>query len=183
MKETERPMLDGTVEVDETWVGGKEHKGRGWNRPGNNKEVVIGIRQRGGELRFFRASDVKSGTLAKYISENISTDVDVIMTDEYPGYPKAMIKSGIRGTQHETIRHRDRVYVRGDIHTNTVESAFSLLKRGIMGSWHKISAKHLPAYLDEMTFRFNRRKSQALFLDTLRHMVTAPVLTFERLTA
>jgi transposase-like protein len=183
MKETERPMLDGTVEVDETWVGGKEHKGRGWNRPGNNKEVVIGIRQRGGELRFFHASDVKSGTLAKYISENISTDVDVIMTDEYPGYPKAMIKSGIRGTQHETIRHRDRVYVRGDIHTNTVESAFSLLKRGIMGSWHKISAKHLPAYLDEMTFRFNRRKSQALFLDTLRHMVTAPVLTFERLTA
>jgi transposase-like protein len=129
MKETERPMLDGTVEVDETWVGGKEHKGRGWNRPGNNKEVVIGIRQRGGELRFFHASDVKSGTLAKYISENISTDVDVIMTDEYPGYPKAMIKSGIRGTQHETIRHRDRVYVRGDIHTNTVESAFSLLKR------------------------------------------------------
>jgi hypothetical protein len=56
------------------------------------------------------------------------------------------------------------------------------LKRGIMGSWHKISAKHLPAYLDEMTFRFNRRKSANLFLDTLRHMVTAPVLTFDKLT-
>jgi len=67
--------------------------------------------------------------------------------------------------------------------TNTVESAFSLLKRGIMGSWHKISAKHLPAYLAEMEFRFNRRKSSTLFLDTLRHMVTAPVLTFEKLTA
>jgi transposase-like protein len=183
MKEADRPMLDGTVEMDETYIGGRERKGRGWNRPDNNKEIVIGLRQRGGELRFFHASDVKSGTLAKYIKENVSTDVDVIVTDEYPGYPKAMIASGINGLQHETIRHKERVYVRGDIHTNTVESAFSLLKRGIMGSWHKISAKHLPAYLDEMTFRFNRRKNANLFLDTLRHMVTAPVLTFEKLTS
>jgi transposase-like protein len=183
MKEVEKPMLDGTVEIDETYIGGREHKGQGWNRPDNNKEIVIGIRQRGGELRFFHATDVKSGTLAKYISENISTDVDVIMTDEYPGYPKAMIASGINGLQHETIKHKDRVYVRGDVHTNTVESAFSLLKRGIMGSWHKISAKHLPAYLDEMSFRFNRRKNANLFLDTLRHMVTADPLTFDQLTA
>jgi hypothetical protein len=71
----------------------------------------------------------------------------------------------------------------GDIHTNTVESAFSLLKRGVMGTWHKVSAKHLPAYLDEMCFRFNRRKNPDLFTDTLRHMITAPVLTFEKLTA
>ena len=70
----------------------------------------------------------------------------------------------------------------GNIHTNTVENAFSLLKRGISGTWHKVSAKHLPAYLDEMMFRFNRRDSDVLFLDTLRHMVTAPVLTFEKLT-
>jgi transposase-like protein len=183
MKEVEKPMLDGTVEVDETWVGGRERKGRGWNRPDNNKEIVVGIRQRGGELRFFHASDVKAGTLAQYIKENVSTDVDVIVTNEYPAYPKAMIAAGIKGGQHETIRHKDRVYVRGDVHTNTVESAFSLLKRGIVGSWHKISAKHLAAYLDEMTFRFNRRKKANLFLDTLRHMVTAPVLTFEKLTA
>ena len=158
-------------------------RGRGWNTPDNNKEIVIGIRQRGGELRFFHAIDAKSGTLAKYIQENISTDVEVMVTDELPAYPKAMIGSGVHGSKHKTIRHRDKVYVHGDIHTNTVESAFSLLKRGIMGSWHKISAKHLPAYLAEMEFRFNRRKSPALFLDTLRHMVTAPVLTFEKLTA
>jgi len=183
MKETDRPMLDGTVEMDETYVGGREHKGKGWNRPDNNKEIVIGLRQRGGELRFFHASDAKSGTLAKYIQENVSTDVDVMVTDEYPAYPKAMIASKISGLKHKTIRHRDKVYVDGDIHTNTVESAFSLLKRGIMGTWHKISAKHLPAYLEEMTFRFNRRKNANLFVDTLRHMVTSPVLTFEKLTA
>ena len=71
----------------------------------------------------------------------------------------------------------------GDITTNGIESAFSLLKRGILGSWHKVSAKHLPAYLEEMTFRFNRRGRSDLFVDTLRHMVTADPLTFERLTA
>jgi len=183
MKEVNRRMLDGTCEMDETVVGGREHKGRGWNRPDNNKEIVIGIRQRGGDLRFFHASDIKSGTLAKYIQENVSADVDIMVTDEFPAYPKAMIKAGVHGSKHKTIRHRDKVYVDGDVHTNTVESAFSLLKRGIIGSWHKISAKHLPAYLDEMQFRFNRRKNPDLFIDVLRHMVTADPLTFEQLTA
>jgi ISXO2-like transposase domain len=70
-----------------------------------------------------------------------------------------------------------------DIHTNTIENAFFLLKRGIIGSWHKVSAKHLPAYLEELSFRFNRRNRSDLFLDTLRHMVTADPLTFEKLTA
>jgi hypothetical protein len=58
-----------------------------------------------------------------------------------------------------------------------------LLKRGIMGTWHRVSVKHLPAYLEEMTFRFNRRKNSDLFIDTLHHMITAPVLGFEKLTA
>lgn len=183
MKEADRPMLDGTVEMDETYIGGRQHRGRGWNKPDNNKEVVIGIRQRGGELRFFHAEDAKSGTLARYIQESVSADVEVMVTDELPAYPKAMITAGVKGSKHKTIRHRDKVYVDGDVHTNTVENAFSLLKRGIVGTWHKISAKHLPAYLAEMEFRFNRRKNPDLFVDTLRHMVTAPVLTFQKLTA
>jgi transposase-like protein len=90
---------------------------------------------------------------------------------------------GIHGRKHKTIKHKDKVYVDGEVHTNTAESAFSLLKRGIIGTWHKISAKHLQAYLDEMTFRFNRRKRHDLFIDTLRHMVTADPLSFEKLTA
>jgi transposase-like protein len=182
MKEADQPKLDGKVEMDETYVGGKMHGGM-TGRGSENKEIVIGIRQRGGTLRFFHSTDIKSGTLAKYIKKNISQDVDVIMTDDFSAYPLAMIKSKIHGSRHETIQHKRKVYVRGDVHTNTVESAFSLLKRGIMGSWHKISAKHLSAYLDEMTFRFNRRDSDVLFLDTLRHMVSSPTLTFERLTA
>src|SRR5438445_6820510 len=72
---------------------------------------------------------------------------------------------------------------RGQVNTNTVESPFSLLKRGIVGTWHRLSAKHLPAYLNEMTFRFNRRKSRDLFVDTLRHRISAPVLTFVQVTS
>jgi transposase-like protein len=168
--------MGGTVEMDETYVGGAHSGKRG--RGADGKEIVIGIRQRGGDLRFFHAEDVKSGTLAKYIQEHISDDVDVVVTDDFSSYPKAVGK-----LPHETVTHSAGEYVRGDIHTNTVESAFSLLKRGIVGSWHKVSAKHLPAYLNEMTFRFNRRKSSDLFVDTLRHMVSADPLTFEELTA
>jgi transposase-like protein len=182
MRQVEKPMLDGKVEVDETYVGGK-NIGKGHEAYKDNKEVVIGIRQRNGELRFFHASDNASGTIAKYIRENVSEDVDVIFTDDWRGYPKAMRALGIPKSKHKTINHSGKVYVMGDIHTNTVENAFSLLKRGIIGTWHKVSAKHLAAYLEEMTFRFNRRKRPDLFLDTLRHMITAPVLTFERLTA
>ena len=183
MKEVDRPMMDGTIEVDETYVGGIQ---RGHQRKAgfgeSTKQIVIGIRQRGGDLRFFHAQDAKSGTLAKFIKENVSADVEVIMTDEFQAYPTAL-KTLALAEKHKTIKHKAKVYVDGDIHTNTVENAFSLLKRGIIGTWHRIWAKHLAAYLDEMTFRFNRRKNANLFLDTLRHMVTAPVLTFDKLTA
>ena len=87
-------------------------------------------------------------------------------TDDFSTYPKAIATAGVLG-EHQAINHSKGVYVIGDLHTNTVESAFSLLKRGIMGTWHKISAKHLPAYLDEMTWRFNNRKNRFLFRNTL----------------
>ncbi|MGC9989312.1 MAG: IS1595 family transposase [Terriglobales bacterium] len=183
MKQVDQPMLDGTVEMDETYVGGKQRGyGSGWRGERHTKEVVIGIRQRGGDLRFFHADDAKKGTLAKYIKENISTDVEVIITDELPAYPSA-----VGDLNHKTVNHTAKEYARYEngacVSTNTVESAFSLLKRGIIGSWHKVSAKHLAAYLDEMTFRFNRRKRSDLFIDTLRHMVTSNPLTLDHLTA
>lgn len=181
MNEVNKPALNGTVEIDETYIGGKQrghqHK---VGHPECKKQVVLAIRQRGGDVRFFHAGDVRVGTLEAFIKDNVAEDVDVIMTDEYGVYPPAM---GMFKTKHRTIRHKDGVYVNGDIHTNTVENAFSLLKRGIIGTWHRVSAKHLSAYLAEMEFRFNRRNRSDLFLDTLRHMVTADPLTFERLTA
>jgi transposase-like protein len=181
MTEASRPMLDGKVEVDETYVGGRGH-GLGQRGRGTKKEPVIGIRQRGGELRFFHAKDVTGGILENFIRENVSNDLDVLFTDDYSLYRGVAKRLGMKD-KHKTIRHSFRIYTDGDTHTNTVESAFSLLKRGIVGTWHKISAKHLQAYCEEMCFRFNRRKRSDLFIDTLRHMVTAPVLTFEKLTA
>jgi transposase-like protein len=180
MTQTDKPMLDGKVEMDVTYVGGW-NKGKGRVARMDNKEVVVGIRKRNGDLRFFHARDAKGGTLAQYIRENISEDVEVIFTDDASANEAAMRKA--KRTNHKKINHSSGVYVMGDIHTNTVESAFSLLKRGIMGTWHRISAKHLPAYLEEMEFRFNRRKRSDLFVDTLRHMVTSSVLTFQKLTA
>src|SRR5438477_8851846 len=105
-----------------------------------------------------------------------------MMTDDLNVYPSAIKQADVGSDRHKTVNHSAGIYVMGEVHTNTVENAFSLLKRGIMGTWHKISAKHLLAYLDEMTFRFNRRKRPDLFVDTLRHMITAPVLTFDKLT-
>jgi transposase-like protein len=178
MVESQKPMLDGKVEMDETYIGGKTQDPFRFA----NKEVVVGIRKRGGELRFFHAKDARGGTLAKYIRENLSEDLDILYTDDANAYKGAAKHLRAQG-KHKTIRHKLRIYAKGDTYTNTVESAFSLLKRGIMGSWHRVSAKHLQAYCEEVAFRFNRRKRPDLFVDTLRHMITAPVLTFERLTA
>ncbi len=168
-------MLDGTVEIDETYVGGKFRKGM----PHTEKQVVIGIRQRGGQLRLIHAADVKAKTVREILGDHLSEDVEVIITDEAAVYHFALNKG--QRAKHKTIQHK-KEYVSGLVHTNTAESAFSLLKRGIMGTWHNISAKHLQSYLDEMVFRFDRRYNPDLFVDTLRHMITAPVLTFKNLT-
>jgi transposase-like protein len=179
MPETNKPNLSGTVEMDETCVGGKR---RGFGRPRGmeNKEVVVGIRKRNGELQMFHLADSKSATLAKYIRENISEDVEVIITDEWPANPDAMRRTGV--TRHKTIQHKRRISVDGDIHTNTVENAFSLLRRGLMDTWHNVSPKHLPAYLDEMCFRFNNRKNPYLFRDTVLKLISSSNLEYKGLT-
>jgi transposase-like protein len=180
MAECDKPMLNGQIEMDETYVGGKghglEHRGRG-----TRKRPVIGIRQRNGELRLFHAKEVTGRVLEKFLKENVGEDVDVFFTDELNTYKGAAKRMGLKD-KHQFVRHSEKEYVRGNVHTNTIENAFSLFKRGLRGSWHKLSAKHLQAYLEEMCFRFNRRKDSSLFLDTLRHMITAPVLTFRTLT-
>jgi len=183
MKDVNPEPLESVVEMDETYVGGKERSGKRGRPKDSKKQVVVGIRQRDGELRFFQAEGAKSGTLAKYIRENVSSDVDVIVTDEWAAYPSAMMEAGVHGSKHETIRHKDGIYAQGAVYTNTIESASSLLKREIVGSWHKVSAKHLAAYLDEMTFRFKNRQNPYLFRDTMIRLLEAPVLEYKKLTA
>lgn len=183
MKEVSPEPLSGVVEIDETCIGGRVHGKGTQGRSLKTKEVVIGIKQRHGELRFFHAEDVKAGTLAKYIKENVSDDVDVIMTGDFASCPFATDKAGLSRDKPKSINHSTGLYVDGDITTNGIESAFSLLKRGIVGTWHKISAKHLAAYLDEMTFRLNNRDNPFLFRDTMMKLIEAPVLEYKKLTA
>jgi transposase-like protein len=182
MLETKKGKLDGIVEIDETYVGGRAPRGQGYTGRYTPKQIVIGIRQRSGELRMFKAKDVKAGTLANFIREHVSEDVDVIMTDDFASYPFALERADIPRTKHQTINHSGRVYVMGNVNTNTVESAFSLLKRGVMGTWHKVSAKHLPAYLDEMCFRFNNRKNPYLFRDTVLKLISSKNIEYKKLT-
>ncbi len=176
MLEVAPEKLGGTVEIDETYVAGKKRR---WRAKGD-VSVVIGIRQRNGDLRLIRAEDVKSATVREIINANVGSHVEVIMTDESAIYPYALDK--MQKNLHKTINHT-REYAHGDVHTNTVESAFSLLKRGIVGTWHKVSAKHLPAYLDEMCFRFNNRKNPFLFRDTMLKLIDSPNLEYKHLTA
>jgi transposase-like protein len=183
MQATERQSLGEIGDVDETMVGGRR-RGRRHKvgHPQRKKQVVIGIRRRGGKLRFFNAQDVKRGTLAKYIKENLSQNVDVIMTDEFGGYPAAIAKAGVPA-KHKPGKHKAGVSVAGDSYTNTAESAFSLLKRGIAGTWHRVSAKHLQAYLNEVCFRVDNRKNPYLFRDTLLRLLKAEHLEYQKLVA
>jgi transposase-like protein len=181
MVQVDKPMLDGKIEIDETYVGGKDRGSLGGR--GTDKEIVIGIRQRNGELRLFHAEDVKAKTIARFIKENVSKDVEVIFTDDFASYPYAMERAGIPRTRHKTINHSKKIYVFGDIHTNTIENAFSLFKRGVRGTWHHISAKHLASYLEEMCFRFNNRKNPYLFRDTIIRLIESPNVEYKTLTS
>jgi transposase-like protein len=180
MEVSNRPKLSGIVEVDETYVGGKQ---RGSKNRFKNKEVVMGIRERGGELRLKHITNNGVEDLGQQIKENISHDAKMVITDEWIAYPRAMLSAGINGSKHETIRHKDKIYVRGEIYTNTVESAFSLFKRGIVGSFHSVSGKHLHRYLSEFEYRFNGRKESDLFGSTLAHMVSTKEMKYAELTA
>lgn len=149
--------LQGTVEADELYLGGKpRYKGTNRARAFAEKTPVVGIVQRGGDVRFKMLQRVTSDQLGQFIAENADLSCRLI-TDELPAY-KAVGKAFIQG--HETVTHAAREYVRAgtDIHSNTVEGVFSLIRRGVMGTFHSVSRKHLPNYLNEFQFRWNTRK-------------------------
>lgn len=155
MGEQPATKLTGTVEVDETYVGGKPrfHPAK---RGTSARTPVVAMVQRGGDVRFRMMERVTAGKLANLIAENADLTCRVI-TDESPAYVKVGRK--FQGG-HESVKHSQREYVREgtDIHSNTVEGVFSLLKRGVMGTFHSVSKKHLPNYLNEFEFRWNTRK-------------------------
>lgn len=149
--------LQGTVEADECYVGGAPRRGSGvHNKRGRStrKTPVFGVVERDGKARLKVHSRVTSKNLKAALLEYADQSARLI-TDEFPHYIKAG-KAFAGG--HETVKHADGEYARGDIHSNTVESLFSLIKRGMFGTFHSVSKKHLPRYLDEFAFRYNARK-------------------------
>lgn len=175
-EENPEPMDGLEYEMDETYVGGRLRRGMGAENRLINKQIVVAIKQRDGDVRFFHAKDVKSTTLARYIKDNISPEATLICTDELTSYPGAVKLSGLRGLQHESVNHTAGVYVSGNVTTNSVESSFSLFKRGLVGSYHRLSVKHLRRYLHEFQFRQNNRRNPALFQDVLKGIASKPRL-------
>ena len=150
-------MLKGVVEMDETYIGGKatgsKKTGRSW---GSNKTCVVSLVERGGNARSLVLDRVTSKNLHGAIMEHVQ-DGSTVVTDDFLAYrnmPKIFT--------HKPVKHSAKEYLRKekdlDVHTNTVESKFSLLKRGIVGTFHQVSKKHLPLYLAEFDHRFNHRK-------------------------
>jgi transposase-like protein len=178
----EMPQLDGiAVEVDETFIGGKD-KHRHWNKKshitgGSGTMAVIGAVERGGAVRAKVIHTTNTETLDGFVREAVSQKVTLVSTDEHNGY--RLLGNDYN---HGVVAHSKGEYVVGAIHTSTIESFWSLLKRGIVGSYHKVSKEHLPAYVAEFEFRFNNRKNPHLFRDTLKRLLSTEPLPFEKLT-
>ncbi len=175
LNEVDVQLLRGIVEADETFVGGEVHgRGRGYR---GNKTVVVGAFQRDGAIRLQVVRGRDRETLHGFIRENVAGDAQAIYTDDWKAY------EGIADadTKHETVNHSEKEYVRGDVHTNSMENVWSLLKRSIVGSYHQVSAKHLDAYLDELEFRFNNRENPYMFRDAMLKMLVVETLPYKKL--
>jgi transposase len=144
--------LGGAIEMDETYIGGHEPQIRR-GRPANSKKaIVFGMVERQGRVRAVPVANAKARTLLPHVIQRVLPR-SIIYTDEHAGYKRL----GQHGYDHRRIHHIEGVYVSGDVHTNTIEGFWSLVKRGIDGVYHAVSAKHLQGYLNEYAWRYNRR--------------------------
>jgi transposase-like protein len=158
--------LMGIVEADETFVGGlaknrhKDKRGDGsGGTGGSGKSMVAGAVERKGNVVARVVANVRAETLETFIAEAVSAKVSLLCTDQWVGYKHLKDKN----FPHEMIDHAAAEYVVGAVHTQTIEGFWSLIKRGIMGSYHKVSRKYLPLYVAEFQFRYNNRHNPDIF--------------------
>jgi transposase-like protein len=163
MMDPDFKKLMGIVEVDETFIGGKD-KNRHWDKKshitgGSGKTGVIGAISRKGNVVCQIIESTDKATLNRFVTETVSDKVNLVATDEWRGY-NDLHRLGYR---HKKVHHATGEYVHGKIHTNNLDSFWSLLKRGIVGTYHNVSRKYLPLYLNEFSYRFNNRGNPDIF--------------------
>ena len=173
MADDGEPLTGGQVEVDETYMGGvRSGQKRGGRPPGNDgkKAAVLGMVERKGRVVATTIPNAKASTLLPRIQERVLPE-STVYTDEWKAYNRLGKKNS--GYTHRRIKHKERIYVSGDVHTNTIEGFWSLTKRGIAGVYHAVSSKHLQGYLNEHQWRYNQRheKTRSQFSSLLLRAV------------
>jgi hypothetical protein len=167
MKDSEWEQLIGVVEIDEVYLGGLEKNKHKSERVGNwrgpRKTEVIGAIARKGNVVCQMVEEADFSTYDDFVKKTVSSKVELLATDETFRY-RNLRKLGF---PHDFVTHRNEEYVRGEVHTQTIESFWSLLRRGIMGNYHKISKEYLPLYLSEFTYRHNRRHDDDPFAELI----------------
>lgn len=159
-----KPFSD-EVEMDHTYIGGRKRgRGRGYIE---NKTPVLGVVQRKGQVRATPVEKVRRRSVMPVVRKQILPRA-IIYTDE--GREFAGLRT--RGYSHHRIHHSSQVYVRGDVHTNTIDGFWSLVKRGISGVYHAVSVKYLQSYLNEYSFRYNHRDDEEPMFKTMLGLVS-----------
>src|SRR5271157_3481630 len=170
LSEPDMQLEGSTIEIDETYVGGKrrnKHGSRGVRGragEGDDKVPVFGMVERGGRVVARVTPNVKAETVYPIIQEHVLPE-STVFTDEYSVYDK--LANGENRYAHRRINHSEKVYVMGDVHTQTIEGFWSLVKRGIGGVYHSVGKHYLQTYLDEYSFRYNRRETGNLIFHAI----------------